>query len=60
MSGLAVAVFAASTGEHLLDEPRSLRFARFVRGFDEERYRRDLALKGLRWFGRDDPGFPSA
>jgi DNA processing protein len=59
VSGLAVAVFAASTDAHLLDEPRSARFARFRRSFDEAGYRRDLAARGLRWVDRQDAGFPA-
>ena len=35
MSELATAVFAARSGSHLLDAPRSARFAAFLRGFDE-------------------------
>jgi len=58
VSELAVAAFAAVTGSHLLDEPRSLRFERFRAGFDEEGFRRDLASRGLRWVGRSDPDFP--
>ena len=59
MNELAVAVFAASTGAHLLDEPRSLRFARFRSTFDEEGYLRDLAARGLRWVARSEPAFPA-
>jgi DNA processing protein len=59
MSELAVAVFAASTGAHLLDEPRSARFERFRAGFDEQSFRRDLAAGGLRWVARSEHGFPA-
>jgi DNA processing protein len=58
VSELAVAVFAAATGAHLLDAPRSERFAQFRAHFDEGAYRADLAGRGLRWVGRNDPGFP--
>jgi DNA processing protein len=59
VSSLAVAVFAASTGSHLLAEPRSLRFERFRAGFDERRFRAELAARGLRWVARAERGFPA-
>ena len=59
MSELAAAVFAAETGAHLVDEPRSLRFERFRSGFDEQTCRAQLAAAGLRFVGRRDPAFPS-
>ena len=46
MSELAVAAFAAETGSHLVAEPRSARFARFARGFDEQRYLERAAAEG--------------
>src|SRR5919201_1654788 len=55
---LALAVFAAETGEHLLEEPKSRRFERFRQTFDEDAYRRRLAADGLSWVGRDDAAFP--
>ena len=58
MSELALAVFAAQTGSHLVHEPRSSRFARFAATFDEQVYRRDLAKRGLRWVSRSDRAFP--
>ncbi|HZQ81708.1 MAG TPA: DNA-processing protein DprA [Gaiellaceae bacterium] len=58
MSELAVAMFAAETGAHVLDEPRSARFARFRASFDEATFRRELTARGLRWVARSDPGFP--
>jgi DNA processing protein len=58
MSELAVAAFAAETGSHLVAEPRSARFARFVRGFDEQRYLEALRQKGIRWLSRTVPAFP--
>ena len=60
MSELAVVAFAAATGSHLLDEPRSVRFARFRRAFDEASFLRDLAARGFRWVSRSDPAFPAA
>jgi DNA processing protein len=59
MSELAVAAFAAETGVHLLDEPRSLRFQRFRAAFDEAAFLRDLAGRGLRWVPRRHPQFPA-
>jgi DNA processing protein len=58
MSELAVAVFAAETGSHHVERPRSARFAAFVRGFDEQGYAARLAERGLRFLGRSDPAFP--
>lgn len=58
MNELATAVFAAQTGSHLLDSPRSSRFAAFRRAFDEPRYLRDLADRGYRWVPRTDPSCP--
>jgi DNA processing protein len=58
VSELAVAAFAAATGAHLLEEPRSSRFARFRAAFDEADFLRKLAERGLRWLPRDDPAFP--
>ena len=59
MSELAIAVFAASTGSHLLDEPRSARFDRFRAGFDEPGLLADLDRRGIRWVARRDRRFPS-
>jgi DNA processing protein len=58
VSELAVAVFAASTDAHLVDEPRSLRFERFRRAFDEAAFRARLEEKRIRWVARSDPAFP--
>ena len=58
MSELAVAAFAAETGAHLLAEPRSARFARFAREFDEQRYLAGLQARGIRWIARSSPAFP--
>ena len=59
MSELAVALFAASTGSHLLDEPRSARFDRFRAGFDEPALLADHERRGIRWVARRDRRFPS-
>jgi len=59
VNALAAAVFAAESGAHLVDEPRSLRFERFRARFDEPSYRTRLAAAGLRFVTRCDAGFPS-
>jgi DNA processing protein len=59
MSELAIAVFAASTEAHLVDEPRSARFARFRESFDERRFLGELERQGIRWVGRGDESFPA-
>jgi DNA processing protein len=58
MSELAVAVFAAERGEHVLEAPKSARFAAFCSRFDERAYLDRLAAAGLRWLARSDPRFP--
>jgi DNA processing protein len=55
---MALAAFAAETGSHVVAVPRSARFARFVRGFDEARYVAELERRGLRFLGRSDERFP--
>jgi DNA processing protein len=59
VSELAVAVFAAETGSHHVERPRSARFASFLRGFDERGYAERLVERGLRFIGRSDPSFPA-
>lgn len=59
MSKLAVAMFAASTDSHLLDEPRSPRFERFCGELDEPSVLADLERSGIRWVARGAPGFPA-
>jgi DNA processing protein len=59
MSELALAAFAAATGSHLVDAPRSARFAAYRRTFDEAAYRARLARAGLRWIARSDAAFPA-
>jgi len=58
MSDLALAVFAAETGGHVVREPKEQGFERFRRSFDAERYRASLAGKELRFVGRSDASFP--
>ena len=59
MSELAIAAFAAVSGEHLFEEPRTRRFERFRSTFDEPAYRRDLAARGFRFVARSHYGFPA-
>jgi DNA processing protein len=58
VSELALAAFAAETGTHVIDEPRELRFDRFRKAFDPERYLAGLSGRGLRFIGRSDTDFP--
>jgi DNA processing protein len=58
MSELAVAMYAAETGSHLLAAPHNQRFAAFCRTFDEAACLRGLAARSLRWVARSDPEFP--
>jgi DNA processing protein len=59
VSDLALAVFAAETGGHVVEEPRERRFEQFRRAFDEAAYRSRLAARGLRFVGRADEEYPS-
>jgi DNA processing protein len=60
VSELAVAAFAAESGEHVLSAPRHERFRRFLRRFDERAYRERLRSLGAGWLPRSQPGFPHA
>jgi len=57
-SELAVAVFAATIGGHLVDAPRSARFEAFRRAFDERAYLAELEQRGFRWLPRSSDAFP--
>ena len=59
MSELAVAAFAAESGEHVLDAPRHERFRAFARRFDEAAYRERLKALGVTWLARSR-GLPRA
>ena len=59
MSDLAVAMFAAETGAHLLSAPRNSRFDAFRRTFDEAGCLRRLSALGVRWVARGDDGYPA-
>ena len=58
MSDLVVSAFAAATGSHVLERPRSARFAAFLASFDEAQERRRLHELGLRYLGRSAEAFP--
>ena len=58
MNELTVAAFAAETSSHVVDAPRSRRFAAFARGFDERAYLERLHERGLRWLARSHADFP--
>jgi DNA processing protein len=60
VSELALAAFAAHTDSHMVEAPRSERFARFRREFDERAYLAGLEQRGLRWLPRSALEFPSA
>jgi DNA processing protein len=58
VSDLALAVFAAETGAHLVEAPRERRFERFRRTFDEASYRSKLSARGVRFVGREEGAYP--
>jgi DNA processing protein len=58
MSELALASFAAATDAHVVQEPRTARFARFRETFDEAAELERLRVAGLRFLGRSATGFP--
>jgi DNA processing protein len=58
VSELALAVFAAETGTHLIRPPRGERWRVFERRFDERAYLERLAASGYRFLPRSAPGFP--
>jgi DNA processing protein len=58
MSELALASFAAATESHLVDEPRSARFARFKATFDAAAELSRLLAAGYRFLPRSDAAFP--
>jgi DNA processing protein len=58
VSDLALSAFAAETGTHVVEEPRERRFARFRRGFDEQRFREGLTARGVRFVGRSERAYP--
>jgi DNA processing protein len=58
MSELALAAYAAETGTHLIRPPQDGRWRAFSRSFDGGAFLAGLKERGLRWLGRNDPGFP--
>jgi DNA processing protein len=58
MSDLATSVFASAVGAHIVERPRSNRFASFLERFDEAAELTRLAGLGIRYVGRSDAVFP--
>jgi DNA processing protein len=58
VSDLALAVFAAQTGTHLIRPPASARWTAHVRSFDAAAYEQRLARDGFRFVARSSPYFP--
>lgn len=58
MTDLALAAFAAETGSHVVEPPRTARFAQFARQFDASAYQARLTEGGLRFLGRSDTAYP--
>jgi DNA processing protein len=58
VSELALAAFAAETGQHVVSEPRDRRFAVFRRRFDAAAYEQALRTAGVRWLARSALDFP--
>lgn len=54
MGDLALAVFAAKTGAHLVRPPGGRAWTEHVRAFDAHRYERELAASGLRFLPRGE------
>jgi DNA processing protein len=58
MTDLALAVFAAETGTHLVDPPTGARWAAHLRTFDGPAFEQRLAGRGFRFLARSSPSFP--
>jgi DNA processing protein len=58
VSELALAVYAAETGLHLVWEPQDGRYRRYAREFDAGAFRAKLAERGLRFVSRSDDLYP--
>jgi DNA processing protein len=58
VSDLALALYAAVTGAHVVAPPRDARFGAFLAAFDERAERARLGRIGVRFLGRSEPGFP--
>lgn len=58
MSELALAVFAAETGAHLVRPPHGPRWREHLRRFDERAFLQELGAAGVRFLPRSSPGFP--
>jgi len=55
---LALCVYAAETGSHLVSEPQKAGYKRFVRSFDAAAYRVGLGERGFRFLPRSDDRYP--
>jgi DNA processing protein len=58
MSELALASFAAARDAHLVEAPRTVRFAAFAAAFDVQAELERLRALGLRFIGRSEAPFP--
>jgi DNA processing protein len=58
MTELALAVFAAETGTHLVEPPKSARWTAHLRSFDTRSFETRLAARGYRFVARSSPQFP--
>jgi DNA processing protein len=52
MNELAVSVYGAQTGSHVLEPPAGAAFRRFLTAFDAGRYERELEARGFRYVPR--------
>ena len=55
---LALAAYAQHTGNHVLREPNTPEWRRFVHAFDHDAYLHGLAGQGFVWVDRDDDLYP--
>jgi DNA processing protein len=58
VSELALALFASATGTHLVRPPQGMRWAAYVRRFDEQAQREQLAAAGYCFLARSAKRFP--
>jgi DNA processing protein len=59
VSELVLAVYAAETGSHLIEPPRTAAFRRFEAAFDAAAYSERLAARGLRFLPRFGDRYPA-
>lgn len=58
MNELVVAAFAAETGSHVVERPRSARFQEFSHRFEASSYLERLRAAGVDWLARSAEKFP--